>query len=694
MKDADLVSDLNVRREIVGFEQLLCSVIQGTSSQRADMFSSGLSQAVVIDGAEIPRQSTGYEHMFDDYRFDASSRDKDGTLYDVVYKYDYYGGDIKDNPTTYVFIRYSDNTLDVFSIEEYVQLSNGFGIKNQITPDARFMQPDSMEFIPKDKKFVETPSSINGMIALGLNLNVAYMTIPHVISDAFIISESTERKLLSRGYETIRFTIPKAFIPLNLYGDDISPKIYPDIGHVVADDGIIAALRKQESKNFTDLLDTHSRVLLNTDMVIRTKPGAVVRDVNIYCAHNVENKLANNPMFTQPMHYLKVLNKMYKRVIDIYLRAVEEGCTLTPRANNFITNCMALCNDKRYNGGAILSSNRTAIEQLQVEIVIEYERKASVGYKLTGRSGDKGVIAGYGVWPDDAMPVDDYGIRADLILSSETPINRLTSNQIYEAFYGRLGIMVGLQVKNNPKFADTNRAYDYILEFLHDVRPVIAKKVKEKTHNRKEEFVEAVRENGVYYILHPFAKSVTLEQCEFLANKYGYDETQVNFKVPINDTEWKSERSVLPVAIGPKYMYLLAKIPYKQMNAIQASYVNQFGVPSRLNGIDENSSRIAMKHTVGISPIRFGEDEFGILNMCVGSEETSRFMALKATCQEAQEQVFKALLTKQQPTALNAINMTTNEMIQKSRAVAVFVQIMGIAGYDVGRSSRGRKMQP
>ena len=693
MQDMDMVSDLTVRREIIGFEQLLCPVIQGTSSQRANMFSSGLSQAVVIDGAEIPRHATGYESMFNDYRFDSSARDSDGTLYDVVYKYEQdFGDDIKENPVTFIFIKTPDGVIDVFSIEEYVQLSNGFGFRNDINMDVRYMKADFMEFIPKDKEFMRTPSSINGMCSLGLNLNVAYMTLPHVTEDAFVLSESAAKRLLSRGYETIRFTIPKDFIPLNLYGEDISPKIFPDIGDVVNNDGIIAALRRQESKNFMDLMDTQSNVLLNTDMFIKTKPGAVVKDVNIYCAHTALNKLSTNPLFTQPMHYLKILNKQYRKVINCYNRAVEEGYTFTPRANNFITQCMMLCKDRKYNGGCILTDNRTVIEQLLIEIVVEYDRKVGAGYKLTGRSGDKGVIAGGGVWPDAAMPIDKNGIRADLILSTETPINRLTSNQLYEAFYGRMGLLIGKQVKNNPKFSNINTAYDYIIKFLYDVRPVIAKKIAERTMDRKAEFVETVKEHGVYYILHPFAESVNLKQCMEIAEKYNYNETTVKFKIPISDTEWKDEETILPVPIGPKYMYLLAKIPYKQMNAIQASYINQFGVPSRLNGIDENSTRVSMKHTVGISPIRFGEDEFGILNMCVGSDETARFMSLKATCQEAQEQLFRALLTKQHPSALKSINMSTNEMVRSSRAVSAFVQMMGIVGYDVGSDSIGRKI--
>ena len=691
MQDAELISDLSVRREIIGFEQLLCPVIQGTSSQRANMFSSGLSQAVVIDGAEIPQVATGYESMFSDYRFDPTARDEDGTLYDVVYKYELeYGGDIKENPITYVFIKFADGVIDVFSIDEYIKLSNGFGFRNDISIDARYMQADSMEFIPKERKFTNNPSCINGMLSLGLNMNVAYMTLPHVTEDAFVISESAAKRLLSRGYETIRFTIPKDFIPLNLYGEDISPKIFPDIGNAVNNDGIIAALRKQEDKNFVDLMDTQNDVLLNTDMFIKAKPGAIVRDVNIYCAHMSYNKLSNNILFTQPMHYLQILNRQYRKVINCYNRAVDAGYTFTARANNFINQCMMLCKDKKYNGNCVLADNRTDIEQLLVEIVIEYDRKVDAGYKLTGRSGDKGVIAGGGVWPDDAMPVDEYGIRADLILSSETPLNRLTSNQLYESFYGRMGLLIGKQVKHDPGYQDINIAYEYIMEFLEDVRPVIAKKVREHTRGKEQQFVETVREHGVYYILHPFAKSVTIDQCMKIAKKYNYTETPVKFKVPISDTEWKDEISILPVPIGPKYMYLLAKIPYKQMNAIQASYISQLGVPSKLNGIDENSSRVEMKHTVGISPIRFGEDEFGILNMCVGSEETTRFMSLKATCQEAQEQLFKTLLTKQQPTALHAINMSTAEMIRNSRAVSVFVQMMGIVGYDVSDDSKGR----
>lgn len=92
-----------------------------------------------------------------------------------------------------------------------------------------------------------------------------------------------------------------------------------------------------------------------------------------------------------------------------------------------------------------------------------------VGDKLTGRFGDKGIIAT--VVPDEKMPRDSKGVPFDLLMNPLGLISRANQNQIYEMLLGKIAKQRG-QPYNLPAFMDDFYRYVDGEMRAHGVTPV------------------------------------------------------------------------------------------------------------------------------------------------------------------------------------------------------------------------------
>ena len=59
-----------------------------------------------------------------------------------------------------------------------------------------------------------------GDYCYGREVNVAFMSMPGVIEDGVVVSESFLKSMSTKGYETRTMSFGKKYFPLNLYGDD------------------------------------------------------------------------------------------------------------------------------------------------------------------------------------------------------------------------------------------------------------------------------------------------------------------------------------------------------------------------------------------------------------------------------------------------------------------------------------------
>lgn len=229
----------------------------------------------------------------------------------------------------------------------------------------------------------------------------------------------------------------------------------------------------------------------------------------------------------------------------------------------------------------------------------------------------KGVVSA--IWEDENMPVDDNGIRADIIMTPASMVNRMNPAQAYEQFWNRVGVQVMRNIrdkfgipyneerqewKSHPAFKQGWKwAYNYIVGFFNDFRPAYAQFINEihTTDNLKMDLVEACLKEGIY-LINGFRTPNTMEEILEVTKKYGVVKTPVTYRVQNKETgEWKTVRTRNSMLIGSKYLIELGKIPASAISAVAVGHVSQHEIP-----IKPKSKHIKSQNVIGLTPQKFG----------------------------------------------------------------------------------------
>lgn len=680
MKEINTImrSDLTMRQELLGLQGLLGPYIQYCSSQRTMMMSGNLAQALVIDGCEPPRISTGYEPIFGKYEFDNASRDQDAIIIAIIpkFKMTQWNADSTTIPThTVVYIGQDDNKVHYVDISNYTMLHDGFGYMN--TP-CNTHNLTVNNFIPKDMKFMTSPNHKGEYYCMGVNANVVFMSEWGVTEDAFIISESLANAGQNTAICQLKLNIGEDDVPLNLYGDDTFYKAFPDIGETVRDDGVLVALRGRNKTTFVS--DMTNEALQNIeylhDKEHKAPPGATVIDVDVYVNFDaLRNLRGKESVYSQFMKYREQHGYYWQAVIDVCEKCREEGYELSSEFNTLVTRCIGMAAPRKYVGRRLqLIDKREPVEFISVVITYGYKRGITLGSKLTGREGGKGVVSA--IWPDKYMPVDDFGNRADVIITPASVINRMNPSQFYEQFFNRCSDEV---VKKVQRMSDWREAYEYIMQYIADYREAYAMKIKSMlvTDDDKREFVEDCKKDGIY-LVSAFTKNFTEEFIINMAEKYGVETSPINYIVKDKNGVEKHIRTVSKGLIGSKYLLLLGKIPSAMIHSVEMAYVSQFETP-----IKPTNKYVKSQSSIGQTPQRFGEDEICMLNMSLGGEIVARLMCTSSASSDLVKREAFQLLTCDHPSQIPLFEFTTQQAIDENKNVSIFSHLMGAIGFDV-----------
>lgn len=705
-----LESDMVIRREHLGLQPQLAPFPQHCSCQRLMMMSSHVVQSMVLKHAEPPRIFTGMENVIGKYMFTTTRREQDAHILAIVPKFAptrWHHGD--DMPSYTVLYRgEKDGLVHYMEVNKYTFLHDGFGYINE-RPDIDMLAPESD--LPKEACLTRSPAWKGNDYCMGLNANVCFLTDWSVTEDAFVISESFAKKCTNLSVNQIKLNLGIDDVMLNLYGDhDVDEyKVIPDIGDTVRSDGIIAAIRQRNSSScVTDMSpEALQKIEPLHDELHKAPPGSKILDVDVYINFDQLRKMKDSDTcYDQLLKFYKDHMYYYDEIVKYYQEFLDQGMQISDEFNTLVLRCMELSNNKKFVKKHIkLCDPREPIEFITVVITYSFEREISLGSKLTGREGGKGVISE--IRPDDMMPVDDNGIRADIVMTPASIINRMNPSQLYEQFWNRVSDQVVRNVVAEKM--GWKQAYQYMLGFCRDFRKNYAEALDVyllDTDDKKKAWVEENIQIGYIRLLAAWTKHHTLrdikgtvsakmykdivDECggnedspygylNFIARKYGVEATPVTYKFKDEDTgEIVTVRTKQPALIGSKYLMYLGKIPDDVITSVEVGHVNQFETP-----IKPKSKRVKEQSLVGLTPQKFGEDEVCMLNMSLGCDVVARMMCLHSAAPSISKELFKTLLTEGRPTQLTALNKTTQEVINENRNVLIFADMMGAIGYDV-----------
>lgn len=683
--DSEYLDNIIGPVELVGLAPLVNPFYNHVSSQRLMMLSSHLVQTLVLTGAEHPMVFSGIEGKLGEYEHDTTARKSPIQIKAVIPRFSNLSGalSVRDTPYWTVIFRTDDESqcIDYFNLYTYTYRSDGYGYPNKLMNTNKLVAGNVLQ---PDEKLTTSPAHDGNKYMLGTNLNVCFMDIPHVTEDAFIISQSAAKKLGSYSYFTVSFKIAPNQIPLNLYGNFEEYKFMPDIGETVRDDGILCALRTPTPCSIIG--DTSEESLVNIqhlhDSKIYAKPGAEVVDVNITVNRSVKTKLPDE-ILTQVAKYRDPINDYCLKVVRLYNQCVAENRPISDRFNALVTRCMEnLILDKirvpglKENYSFKAYKRKEPVEFIYITVTYRYIDSIKRGFKLTNRCGGKGTVAD--IWPDEDMPVDEQGFRADFIKAGISVMNRMNPSQWYEQFITRGAELVRRRVSDmvTSDGSDSGyaKAFDYAVEFAHDCNYNWARLIREQHADivDKKRFIDDVLRDGLSIWMPPGITNINSEWVIKMSNKWDIRKSYVTYRVTEPDGTKRTVKHRSKILIGKEYIYLLYKKPH--LRCTNLGYINQYRSPVRA------SAQAKLGDPIPQTANRTGEDEIRNYLMSSGAETAAYILSLYANSYEGVMQLGSHLLFDKCPSQLQDVEMSLSDLIKSNVMIGVTSHILSTVG--------------
>ena len=618
----------NKEKEIKSMDHLLgpelFTIPQYISSTRAIMFTNHLKQMVSLNHPEFPRVFTNYENVFGDLSSSIYNTKDECEVVKIVPKFSWC-------PKHLYIVFLHDRVHDKYfcitkKIAEELTEKFGYGFNNE-----RMDKLEEGEIIPKNETLWKSNSYDEyNNYCYGVNALTVYMIDNRTIEDAAICSESFAKRMEAKEVETIKITINDNDLLLNLYGDQDHHKGFPDIGTKVRNKIVCS---KRRIDNYQLLYDMKKSNMLKSNPLNDKQyySKGEVMDVDIYCNQKLEDipRIAANEQIIQ---YLENQERFWTEILDICQEIADTGKEydddigfLLGRAKNYL--------DPNYKW----KDNDSVFNNLIMEISIQRDVPLNVGYKVTGRYGNKSIIAK--IIPDDEMLEIPGGRKVDIVYNALGVINRLNSAQIFEVsinfiadnIIGRIGECSRLSEKEKylwkfMKYFNERGEYTKLKEYYENLSTA-----------DKRAFFDDIMVNGIYVNLPPISSS-TVPLFDLIKKLYEEFPWIKPYECYVN--KWGRHIKVMrPLVVGEQVIIRLKQTAKKNFSARSTGYLSQKGLPDKSNKAKHN------QQLYSTTPIKIGRDENNNLGIGMESYFLAKFHLFYRSSPAARREVGK-LLTK------------------------------------------------
>ena len=473
---------------------------------RQHMFSLHYGQRICPDNPESPRVFTGYERTFGKYLNSFIKADKN---YEIIAKIARH--------SSFPLMSYllvlkvvGKNEYDVVKVNHYEKLSDNHGYMRPFT----YMDDKNVgSRITKDDMIVSTNSLDEfGNYRYGVNAKVAFLLSPEVKDDAIIVSKSFAEKNTFTLITKTEAIINKNDILINLFGDLNHYKCLMNVGETIPDDSILMAIRKMDKKNISaDFTDNALSHLYYTDNKFNGSGTVVDIDIKVNDVEELQSDAHRDQLFqiySDQMRYnqeiYNVLNPIVQNKMNTVSHRLEQELF---NATNYISpNVKYSCNTGNF-------------EFAHITIYTAYKTPLITAMKLTNRCGAKAVISN--IWPDENMPVNEQGVRADIVCCSNGVVGRANPDQNIEQNITYVSDEI---IRRAQKAKSVDESLGIIIDYLLIISPEWGKYFKEcvsmMTIKQKSEFLDNIYVKKLSIYNPPKNKSVTFQKLKEINNKY------------------------------------------------------------------------------------------------------------------------------------------------------------------------------
>jgi len=599
-------------------EEVLIPNVDKTDSSRTNMFDSHVVQSLVLKDTQRARVFTNFENMVGKYSSSYRKSDRD---WNIIAK-------INKNAMNSLFVLQDENGLvDVVYekpcervTERYGYTLENDGLKGKEVGDG---------IADEDVIFRSTAYDKDLNFGFGLNLKSVYLPWKNMTyEDAIVVSESARDRLSSFTVDDVVITLNTNDMLCNLYGDKDNYKCFPDIGEDIVN-SIVSSRRRinYDSILYDGSVQNLMKVNYSTDTPFYSK-GTIV-DIDIFC-NTTNERLEKHMYHSQILKYHQENTAYYEEIVRV-LEPIIEGGNYSDDAGYIYTRAKEIISEDvnwKYEG--------SDFDNLIIKFKVLYEQPLVIGSKLTGRYGNKGCVSL--ILPDDEMPVNEFGERADVVLNPLGIINRLNPSQMYEQEINFLSDNIQRECKklwdiNTEESIDemTELFFDYINSANEVQHDFMVDYYNELDEDETVEFWEDIFEDGIFIHQSPFFNNITFDQLGELYKKYP------QFKPYSMSVGGK--KIIQPLIMGDLYFLKLKHEPKSKFSARSSSYVNLKNIPSK-------STRFKLHQSLYTkTPVRIGEMELTNLFLTNDIKNVIRLMSQYSINQEDRQEVIKHLLT-------------------------------------------------
>jgi hypothetical protein len=665
----------------------LNAFITNVSSSRTQMFCSHLGQALITQGATKKRIVTGIERELGKYTFSVKMP-VDGKILKVIQRYPLTVGEgaIRENPESLVIYEdFKTKMIDCFILPKYHALHKDFGFK-YVTRNTEKLIADS--HVHAGTVFAQTPSlDMDSNYKYGQEVNTAFMSVPQIIEDGVVISRSLQKRLTTRAYGKRVFKWGKKHYPLNLYPDGDRFKAYPDIGEYIRPDGLLFGLRTHDPSLAPVQMGRESiRTPDYTyDKLTYAEPGARVIDVKVWCERS--GKLMTPAgMNEQSDRYARASSLYYKNILDEYNRLKSRDSRnfrIGPMFQRMVTEAIA---DQGVPGQDKVQKiyRMQPLDEYRVEVTYEYDLIPTIGYKITGCHGNKGVICD--VWEDWRMPVDQNGNRADLIMDGHSTTKRMNPGLMIEHYINgasrdvseRVRGMLGLD-RVSPADADirtalqsataVNAAFEYLLSYYNAISYRMWALCEKLQGAQRVKHVESIVREGIYLWIPTDNEYPIVEVIKEIRDRF----PQVHGPVKYTGSSGVESTTALPIFIASMYIMLLEKTG-ENWAAVASARLQHFGIPAKLTNEDKYAAPARQQ------PVRtLGESEVRSWEATVGPEIVADLID-QSSNPTVHKEIIRNILRADRPNSIERVIDRNRFPVGSSRPLVYYRHVLECAG--------------
>lgn len=667
--------------------------IDVNSGPRKVMFAGHLPQALVIAGSEERYWQTGVETRFGEYNFSVKAPG-DIEINRVIERFPRSrtsSTSIKNPQTIVVYTDLNTRQVGILDLRDHSLEHQYFGFAYRKTADYHRITKGAV--FEAGTEFMVSPTiKPGGGYGYGVNLMFANMSHPAVSEDGMLISRSAMKKMQFDIIETRVASWGQSRFALNLFGDEKNVKIFRDVGERIRPDGLLMGTREYDDRLAITSMGIYDTMMLDMmyDDKLYTRAGeGTVIDIMVY--H--DNRSLPNGMNDQVMRYKDLTDRFYREILDVYNEMYRKHGGKMNVTDEFHRLVLEACAMTDYDIGDVVQKlyHKAPIDDWRVEFKIKYTVTPNIGNKATGCAGDKGVVCL--VMDDEDMPMNENGVRADVVMSPESPFNRQNAGALYEPYFNQvtrefLGeIRTKLDIpaeekptkeqilEEMPKKAETyEHVWDRLMHLYQILSPVMHENYTGPDFNDPK-----MRALHLSWLMKYPCIHILSPTDEMTPWRWAWHECEKHFKPKASRVTYRGYSGNLVktkkvIEMGHKYFMLLEKISDDWI-AVATAKVQHLELLGQVTSSDKYSNPAKMQAVKAIS-----EAELRIILSTCGGQVASDLLDRNNSLMTHREYVY-SLLDSDTPTNIERGVDRKHVPLGNNRALQLFKHIITCNGY-------------